>query len=61
MGVPKRKTSKMRLRTRKASHRSKPVSLRVDKKTGSKHLAHCVDRSTGLYRGRQVVTIEAEA
>ena len=61
MGVPKRRTSKMRLRTRKASHRRKPVKLRVDKKTGSKHLGHCVDPATGLYRGRQVVTINTEA
>lgn len=56
MGVPKRKTSKMRLRTRKASHRTKAVSLRVDKTTGSRHLSHCVDPVTGMYRGRQVLS-----
>lgn len=61
MGVPKRRTSKMRLRTRKASHRTKPLKLRVDKKTGSKHRSHCVDKSTGLYRGKQVLTVKTEA
>lgn len=51
----------MRLRTRKASHRKKAPTLRVDKKTGAKHLSHCVDRATGLYRGRQVLTVKTES
>jgi large subunit ribosomal protein L32 len=61
MGVPKRKTSKMRLRTRKASHRKAAVQLRADKQTGSRHLSHRVDPKTGLYRGRQVLTVDTEA
>ena len=61
MGVPKRKTSKMRLRTRKAANRKKVVTLRKDKKTGTKHLSHRVDPETGMYRGRQVLTVKAEA
>jgi len=61
MGTPKRKTSKMRLRTRKASHRSKALQLRTDSKSKSKHRSHCVDPKTGLYRGRQVLTIDVEA
>jgi len=61
MGVPKRKTSKMRLRTRKAANRKKVVTLRTDKKTGKKHLAHRVDPETGMYRGRQVLTVKTEA
>jgi large subunit ribosomal protein L32 len=60
MGTPKRKTSKMRLRTRKASHRNKPLQLRTDKTTQSSHRAHCVDPKTGTYRGRQVLTVTAE-
>jgi large subunit ribosomal protein L32 len=50
----------MRLRTRKASHRKKPLQLRTDKTTKSSHLAHCVDPKTGTYRGRQVLTVAAE-
>lgn len=61
MGVPKRRTSKMRLRTRKASHRAKPVTLRKDAKTGARHLSHRVDPQTGTYRGRQVLSVEAGA
>ncbi|MDZ4789405.1 MAG: 50S ribosomal protein L32 [Blastochloris sp.] len=60
MGTPKRKTSKMRSRTRKASHRTKPLQLRTDKESKSSHRAHCVDPKTGTYRGRQVLTITAE-
>lgn len=59
MGVPKRKTSKMRLRTRKASHRKPSVTLRKDS-TGSRHLSHCVDPETGQYRGKQILNVEAE-
>jgi large subunit ribosomal protein L32 len=61
MGVPKRKTSKMRLRIRKAAHRKPAAKLRKDKKTGKRHLAHRVDPDTGTYRGRQVLTIKTEA
>lgn len=60
MGVPKRKTSKMRLRTRKASHRLPAVQLRVDKQTGMPHRSHCVDPETGMYRGRQVLTVKTD-
>lgn len=60
MGVPKRRTSKMRQRTRKASHHQPAVTLRKDAKSGAKHRSHCVDPETGLYRGRQVISIEAK-
>ena len=60
MGVPKRKTSKMRSRIRKASHRNDPLQLRTDSKTKSSHRGHCVDPKTGTYRGRQVLTIKTE-
>jgi large subunit ribosomal protein L32 len=56
MGVPKRKTSKMRLRTRKAANRWKAPQLFVDPKTGKKHRGHTVDPETGTYRGRQVIS-----
>ena len=61
MGVPKRKTSKMRLRTRKAANSSwTAASLWVDAKTGNRHRGHCVDPETGMYRGRQVISVTAE-
>ncbi|PAW77192.1 MAG: 50S ribosomal protein L32 [Verrucomicrobia bacterium Tous-C9LFEB] len=61
MGVPKRKTSKMRLRTRKAANAWKKPSLYVDPKTGNRHRGHCVDPETGTYRGRQIITKTAGA
>ncbi|MDR1191051.1 MAG: 50S ribosomal protein L32 [Verrucomicrobiales bacterium] len=60
MGVPKRKTSKMRSRMRKASHRKDPLQLRTDTATHSVHRSHTVDPKTGIYRGRQVLTVSVE-
>lgn len=61
MAVPKRRTSKSKIRKRVASHRKPAVQLRVDKKTRSKHLSHRVDPETGMYRGRQVLNVTADA
>jgi large subunit ribosomal protein L32 len=61
MGVPKRKTSKMKRRQRQAQNYKKhlvPASL--DPKTGALHVSHRVDPKTGMYRGRQVLIISAD-
>lgn len=60
MGVPKRKTSKARMRSRKAANKWVAPGLFVDKVTGNRHLPHCVDPKTGMYRGRQVLTTTVE-
>ncbi|MEM1158504.1 MAG: 50S ribosomal protein L32 [Verrucomicrobiota bacterium] len=60
MAVPKRKVSKAKSRARKASHRTEPLKLRRDKKTGNLHRSHCIDPKTGMYRGQQVVSVTAE-
>jgi large subunit ribosomal protein L32 len=60
MGVPKRKTSKMRLRTRKAANAWKFKGLHIDPKTGNMHHGHCVDPATGTYRGRQIISQTVE-
>lgn len=59
MGVPKRKTSLSRLRSRRAAKRWKAGQLAVDKETGTRHLPHRVNPVTGMYKGRQVITVEA--
>lgn len=59
MGVPKRKTSKMRLRTRKAANRWHASQLAKCGQCGSTLRAHTVCPSCGYYNGRQVVTVEA--
>jgi large subunit ribosomal protein L32 len=61
MGVPKRKTSKARLRSRKAANKWVAPGLFIDKETGDRHLPHCVNPKTGMYRGRQVLTKTVEA
>jgi large subunit ribosomal protein L32 len=61
MGVPKRKTSKMRRRQRQAHTLKKHISpASLDPKTGSVHLSHRVDPKTGMYRGRQVLIVSAD-
>jgi large subunit ribosomal protein L32 len=57
MGVPKRKTSKMRLRTRKAANRWHAPQLNKCGQCGSAVIPHTVCRSCGYYGGRQVLTI----
>lgn len=56
MGVPKRRMSKMRLRTRKASHRPKAPGLSVCAQCGARVTPHRVCPACGYYRGRQVIS-----
>ena len=58
MGVPKRKTSKMRLRIRKAANRWRAPLLNKCNQGGSAKPGHVVCPSCGYYRGRQVLTVE---
>ncbi|HEY5753808.1 MAG TPA: 50S ribosomal protein L32 [Chthoniobacterales bacterium] len=57
MGVPKRKTSKMRLRTRRAANRWHAPSLATCDQCGSRKPAHIACPACGYYKGRQVLTI----
>ncbi len=59
MGVPKRKTSKMRLRTRKAANRWHAAKLSKCTQCGAAVLSHTACPACGYYKGRQVLTIEA--
>ena len=59
MGVPKRKMSKMRLRTRKAANRFHAAQLSKCGQCGSSIPSHRACPSCGYYKGRQVLTIEA--
>ncbi len=60
MGVPKRKTSKMKRRQRQASHKKTLAGSAKDPKTQSWHIPHRVDPVTGMYKGRQVVMVTAD-
>lgn len=57
MGVPKRKTSKMRLRTRKAANRWHASPLGKCSQCGSAKISHTACTSCGYYGGRQVLTV----
>lgn len=59
MGVPKTKTSKMRLRIRKAANRWHAPQLAKCNQCGSAKLGHTVCKACGYYRGRQVLTVTA--
>jgi large subunit ribosomal protein L32 len=60
MGVPKRKTSKMRLRTRKAANRWKAPKLSKCPQCGAALPGHIACPACGYYNKRQVLTIGAE-
>jgi large subunit ribosomal protein L32 len=60
MGVPKRKTSKMRLRSRKAANRWHAARMSKCPQCGSTMPGHTVCPSCGYYRGRQVLTLEGK-
>tara|TARA_B110000503_G_C7097918_1_gene392476 strand:- start:595 stop:774 length:180 start_codon:yes stop_codon:yes gene_type:complete len=54
MAVPKRKTSKSKKGMRR-SHRSAVFkNIIEDKKSGEFRLSHHVDKTTGLYNGKQI-------
>jgi len=57
MGVPKRKMSKMRLRTRKAANRWHAPQLSRCTNCGAAGRSHRACASCGYYRGRQVLTV----
>ena len=59
MGVPKRRMSKMRLRTRKAANRAKAPGLSSCAQCGARVLPHRVCPSCGFYKGKQVLTVKA--
>ena len=57
MAVPKRKTSKMKKRLRKASKKLKTVQICLDE-NGKATLPHKVNIHTGIYKEKKVFDIE---
>ena len=60
MAVPKRKTSKSRIRTRKHSHRTSIAASQSCPQCGAAKEPHRVCRACGYYKGRQVLTIDVD-
>ena len=58
MGVPKRKMSKMKKRQRKGANRYEGVQVTYCTVCAKPAKPHCVCPSCGIYKGKQVVTVE---
>ncbi|MGD0017205.1 MAG: 50S ribosomal protein L32 [Verrucomicrobiia bacterium] len=57
MGVPKRRMSKMRRRTRKAANRLQAQQTSVCAQCGAQVRTHRVCPSCGYYKGRQIMSV----
>lgn len=60
MAVPKRKKSKCKIRARRATHQKLATGTKPCSQCGAQHLSHRACPSCGYYRGRQVITVEAD-
>lgn len=58
MGQPKRKNSKQRSRKRRGAQQFKAPLLAKDPTDGSAFVPHRINPNNGMYRGRQVVSVE---
>ena len=54
MAVPKRKTSPSKRNMRRSHLGIKDKNITLDKDSGEPRLSHRIDKSTGIYKGRQV-------
>ena len=57
MGVPKRKSSKQRIRNRRAAGAFQAPQLSVCSQCGARVRPHRVCPTCGYYKGRQVVSV----
>lgn len=60
MGVPKRKKSKSRIRSRKQSRRKKSANVKSCPNCGAAQESHRVCPACGHYKGRQVISVEVD-
>ena len=58
MAVPKRKTSKMKVRSRKAANRYKGIQTGICSVCQSPVLPHIVCKSCGNYNGKQIIAVK---
>ena len=55
MAVPKRKTSNSKKNMRRSHLGIKDSNIILDKESGEPRLSHRIDKTTGMYKGRQVL------
>ena len=58
MAVPKRKVSRMKRNNRRAHDALTAPTYVEDKDSGELRRPHHIDRKSGRYRGRQVITVK---
>lgn len=58
MAVPKRKTSPMKRGFRRSADALKAPTYVEDKNSGELRRPHHVDLKSGMYRGRQILTVK---
>ena len=60
MAVPKRKTSNSKKNMRRSHLGLKDVNVILDKESGEPRLSHRIDKSTGMYKGRQILKTKSK-
>ena len=55
MAVPKRKTSPSKRNMRRSHDSLIKLNIVEDKDSGEPRLSHRIDKSTGIYNGRQII------
>ena len=55
MAVPKRKTSPSKRNMRRSHDSLLRINIVEDKDSGEPRLSHRIDKSTGMYNGRQIL------
>ena len=55
MAVPKRKTSPSKRNMRRSHDYLIKLNIVEDKESGEPRLSHRIDKSTGMYNGRQIL------
>ena len=55
MAVPKRKTSNSKKNMRRSHLGIKDINIILDKESGEPRLSHQIDKTTGIYKGRQIL------
>ena len=55
MAVPKRKTTPSKRNMRRSHDSLIKLNIIADKESGEPRLSHRIDKSTGMYNGRQIL------
>ena len=61
MAVPKRKTSPSKRNMRRSHDSLNKLNIVEDKESGEPRLSHRIDKSTGIYNGRQILKQKTKA